>query len=79
MNQLTMNQDIFLGIENIAKQFNLSVDELLEKISQGKLTVIDAEELEDMLDLQDAIHAENNPENQQRISWKTIKENLIKE
>ncbi|HEY9701412.1 MAG TPA: hypothetical protein V6C58_03145, partial [Allocoleopsis sp.] len=66
MNQLTMNQDIFLGIENIAKQFNLSIDELLEKISQGKLTVIDAEELEEMLDLQDAIQAENHPENQER-------------
>jgi hypothetical protein len=76
MNQLTINQNILLGIEDIAKQFNLSVNELLEKISQGKLTIIDPEELEDLLDLKDAIQAENNPENDERVSWEVIKQNL---
>ena len=76
MNQLTINQNILLGIEDIAKQFNLSVNELLEKISQGKLAIIDPEELEDLLDLKDAIQAENNPENEEKVSWEVIKQNL---
>ncbi len=76
MNQLTINQNILLGIEDIAKQFNLSVNELLEKISQGKLAIIDPEELEDLLDLKDAIQAENNPENEEKVFWEVIKQNL---
>jgi hypothetical protein len=29
-----------------------------------------------LLDLRDAIEAENNPENQERIDWDVIKQNL---
>jgi putative heme iron utilization protein len=76
MTQLTISQDIVISIENIANQFNLSVSELLEKISQGQLTIINSDELENLLDLRDAIEAENNPENQERIDWDVIKQNL---
>jgi len=48
----------------------------LEKISQGQLTVIDSEQLDDLIDLQAAIEAENNPENQERVPWELIKQNL---
>ena len=47
MIQVTLSQDILSGISKLADQFNLSVDELLQEISQGKLTVIDTETLED--------------------------------
>ncbi len=76
MTQVTLSQDIFIGISNLADELNLSVDELLKQISQGKLTVIDAEELEDLLDVRDAIIAENDPNNQERISWKDVKKEL---
>lgn len=76
MSQLHISKESLTGIEQIAQDFNLSVNELLEQISQGKLTVIQSEELEDLIDLKDAIAAENNPENQERVSWERIKENL---
>jgi len=76
MSQIDISQENLLRIEQIAKEFNLSVNELLENISQGQLTVIDPEQLEDLIDLQAAIEAENNPENQERVSWEFIKQNL---
>ncbi len=76
MSQITISQEMFIKIEQIAQQFNLSVNELLENISQGQLAVIDSDKLEDLIDLQDAIEAENNPENKERVSWESIKQNL---
>ncbi len=76
MTQVTLSEDIAMGISNLANQFNLSVTELLEQISQGKLTVIDSEDLEDLLDVRDAIIAESNPENQERIPWEDIQKEL---
>ncbi len=76
MSQITISQEMFIKIEQIAQQFNLSVNELLENISQGQLAVIDSDKLEDLIDLQDAIEAENNPENKERVSWEFIKQNL---
>ncbi len=76
MNDLTISAEIVTGIDKIAKHFDLSVRELLENINQGKLIVINPEELEDLIDLQEAKEAENNPLNQERISWDIIKQNL---
>ena len=76
MKQVTLSQDILIGISNLAKELNLSVDELLKQISQGKLTIIDTEELEDLLDIRDAIIAENDPNNQEKIAWEDVKKDL---
>ena len=76
MTQVTLSQDILIGITNLANELNLSVDELLKQISQGKLTVIDVEELEELLDIRDAIIAENDPNNQERIAWEDVKKDL---
>jgi uncharacterized protein YdhG (YjbR/CyaY superfamily) len=76
MSSLIVSSEVFAGISALAQQFNLSVEELLTWISQGKLAVIDAEELEDLLDVRDAILAESDPENQERVSWETVKQEL---
>lgn len=76
MSKIYISQESLSKIEQIAQEFNLSVSELLENISQGQLTVIDSEQLEDLIDLQAAIEAENHPENQERVSWEVIKQNL---
>ena len=76
MIQVTLSQDILSRISKLADQFNLSVDELLQEISQGKLTVIDTETLEDLLDVRDAIISEKDPDNQERVSWEDIKQDL---
>ncbi len=76
MTQVTISHDVLIGITNLANELNLSVNELLQQISQGKLTVIDAEELEDLLDIRDANIAENDPNNQERIAWEDVKKDL---
>lgn len=76
MNKLLVSDEILEGIANLANQLNLSVDGLLEQIVQGNLAIINAEELEDLLDVRDAMIAEDDPENQVRVTWETVKENL---
>lgn len=76
MSSLTVSSEVLAGISTLAQQFNLSIEELLTWISQGKLALIDAEELEDLLDVRDAIIAEADPENQERVSWETVQQEL---
>ncbi len=76
MSSLTVSPEILIGIETLAQQFNLSIEELLSRISQGKLAIINADELEDLLDVRDAILAESHPDNQERISWDFLKQEL---
>ncbi|MGA0197840.1 MAG: hypothetical protein ACO3NK_01725 [Prochlorotrichaceae cyanobacterium] len=76
MSSLTISPEILIGIETLAQQFNLSTEELLSGISQGKLAIINADELEDLLDVRDAILAESHPNNQERISWDLLKQEI---
>lgn len=76
MSSLTISSEVLAGISTLAQQFNLSIEELLTWISQGKLAVIDADELEDLLDVRDAVIAESDPENQERVSWEAVKQEL---
>jgi uncharacterized protein YdhG (YjbR/CyaY superfamily) len=73
MNQLVLSDEILQGISDLANQLNLSIDSLLEQIVKGNLAVVNAEELEDLLDVRDAMIAEAGPENQERVSWETFK------
>lgn len=76
MSPLSISQDILAGLETLAQHFNLSMEEFLSGISQGKLAIIDADELEDLLDVRDAVLAESDPENQERVSWEQVKREL---
>jgi len=76
MSSLSLSQEILTGIETLAQQFNLSTEEFLSGISQGKLAIIDADELEDLLDVRDAVLAESDPENQERVPWQQVKQEL---
>lgn len=76
INQLTISNETLQGMSELAERLNLSINELLEQIVHGKLAVIDKEELEDLLDLQEAILAEADSENQERISWEAVKKEL---
>ena len=64
------------GIKNIAENFNLSISELLDQIGCGSLAIVDSEDLEDYLDLQDALEAEADPDNQERISWEQVQQEI---
>jgi len=76
MNPILLSDEISEGISDLANQLNLSIDGLLEQIVKGKLAIVNAEELEDLLDVRDAMIAEADPENQERVSWETVKQNL---
>ena len=76
MSSLSLSQEILTGIETLAQQFNLSTEEFLSGISQGRLAIIDADELEDLLDVRDAVLAESDPENQERVPWQQVKQEL---
>lgn len=76
MSPLTVSSEVLSGISALAQQFNLTIEELLTWISQGKLAIIDADELEDLLDVRDAVMAESDPENQERIPWEVVKQEL---
>ncbi len=71
--EITLTQEAWTGVETIAAKFNLSVSELFEKVGCKILAIVDPEDLEDYLDLQDALEAESDPENQERIPWKLNK------
>lgn len=76
MSSLTVSGEVLAGISALAQQFNLSTEELLTWISQGKLALIDAEALEDLLDVRDAVAAESDPDNQERVPWVQVKQEL---
>lgn len=76
MNQILLSDEISEGISDLANQLNLSIDGLLEQIVKGNLAIVNAEELEDLLDVRDAMIAEAAPENQECVSWETVKNNL---
>lgn len=57
-------------------RFNLSVSEMLDRVGCGNLAIVDPDRLEDYLDLQDALFAEADPENQERIPWEQVKQEL---
>ena len=76
MNQILLSDETLQGISSLANQLNLSLDGLFEQIVNGNLAVIDAEELEDLLDVKDAMMAEADPKNKERVSWENVKQNL---
>ncbi|WNZ25458.1 hypothetical protein HJG54_23110 [Leptolyngbya sp. NK1-12] len=76
MSSLSVSSEVLDGITALAQQFNLPTEEFLTQIIQGKLVIIDADELEDLLDVKDAILAEADPNNQERVSWGEVKQEL---
>ena len=74
--EVTLSEEAWAGVETVAKKLNLSVSELFEQIGCGLLAIVDSEDLADSLDLQDALEAEADPENQERIPWEQVKQEL---
>lgn len=73
---VTLTETGWAGVQATAQKFNLSVSELFERVGRGQLKVVDLEELEDQLDLQDALEAEAHPDNQEPIAWEQVKQEL---
>lgn len=76
MTPINISTETLQNISSFAEQFNLSLNDFFEQIIQGKLAIVDAGELEDLLDVRDAIAAETDPENTERIPLDTVKQEL---
>lgn len=76
MNNIALSETDLTEINQISQKLKLSVSELIDGINQGKLTIVSTEKLEDLMDLRDAILAESDPENQEKVSWENIKNKL---
>lgn len=76
MSPLSVSNEVLAGITSLAQQFNLPTEEFLSWLVQGKLAIIDADDLEDLLDVKEAILAESVPANQERVDWEEVKQEL---
>ena len=76
MSSLSVSSEVLAGITSLAQQFNLPTEEFLNWLVQGKLAIIDADDLEDLLDVKEAILAESDPANQERVDWEEVKQEL---
>ena len=76
MTRIQLANHTWNQLSDLAKQRNLSLNDFLEKIVQGQLAIIDADELEDLRDLHDAIVAESDPDNAKTIPWEVVKQEL---
>lgn len=76
MTPINISTETLQNISSFAEQFNLSLNDFFEQIIQGKLAIVDAGELEDLLDVRDAIAAETDPENIERIPLDIVKQEL---
>jgi SepF-like predicted cell division protein (DUF552 family) len=74
--EINLTQEAWREIEKVAQKHNLSVSELFEQIGNGNLAIVDSEDLEDYLDLQEALAAEAEEENQERVPWEQVKQEL---
>ncbi|MBJ7900174.1 MAG: hypothetical protein GC158_09695 [Cyanobacteria bacterium RI_101] len=76
MTNIQLANETWEALSALAEQRHLSIPDFLEKITQGQLAVIDIEELEDLMDAQDVILAESDPENGEAIPWEQAKREL---
>jgi len=76
LHRLTVTPTGWNGVQAVASKHGFSVSELLEKLGRELLVAIDSEELEEILDLQDALVAEANPENREHVPWEQVKKEL---
>jgi hypothetical protein len=74
--QLILNDEVWLGVRSVAESLEVSVPELLEKISSQQLIVIEAEKLEDLLDTIDGLEGLLSAETEGTVSWEDVKAEL---
>ncbi|OIP68360.1 MAG: hypothetical protein AUK43_15970 [Oscillatoriales cyanobacterium CG2_30_40_61] len=73
---LILNDEVWLGVQSVAESLEVSIPELLEKISSQQLIVIEAEKLEDLLDTIDGLEGLLSAETEGTVPWEDIKAEL---
>ena len=73
---VTLSDDGWEGVKNVADGLDISVSELLEKIGSGELAVLEAEELEDLLDTIDGLEGLLSAKEEGTVPWEKVKAEL---
>ena len=73
---VTLSDNGWEGVKNIANALDISVSELLEKIGGGELAVLEAEELEDLLDTIDGLEGLLSAKEEGTVPWEQVKAEL---
>ncbi|HAO10443.1 MAG TPA: hypothetical protein DCQ51_04500 [Planktothrix sp. UBA8407] len=73
---LILNDEVWLGVQSVAESLEVSVPELLGKISSKQLIVIEAEKLEDLLDTIDGLEGLLSAKAEATVSWEDVKAEL---
>ncbi len=74
LHRLTVTPTGWEGVQAIASTYGISVSQLLEKLGRKQLVVVDLEQLEDRLDLEDALEALS--ESDERIGYEQFRQEL---
>jgi uncharacterized protein YidB (DUF937 family) len=53
--EVSLTENSWLGIQSLSERTGLSISELLEQLGSGELVLVNPEQLEDALDLQEAL------------------------
>ncbi len=76
--EVSMTENSWLGIQSISKQTGLSISELLEQLGSGELVLVNPKQLEDALDLQEALLtlAEAEATQEKPMDWEEFETEL---
>lgn len=74
--EIILSDEVWLGVQSVAQPLQVSVPELLEKISSQQFVVIEAEQWEDALDTIDGLEGLLSAEKEGTVSWEQVKAEL---
>ena len=71
--EIILSDEVWVGVQSVAQRLQVSVPELLEKISSQQFVVIEAEQWEDALDTIDGLEGLLSAEKEDTVSWEQVK------
>ena len=74
--EVILSDEVWLGVQAVAQHLQVSVPELLEKISSQQFIVVEAEQWEDLLDTIDGLEGLLSVEKEGTVSWEQVKAEL---
>lgn len=74
--EIILSDEVWLGVHSVAQRLQVSIPELLEKISSQQFVVVEAEKWEDLLDTIDGLEGLLSAEEEGTVSWEQVKAEL---
>lgn len=74
--EVTLSEKAWAKVQFIAAELKVSVSELLERVGQGELVIMDAEKIEDLLDTIDGLEGLLEAKEEGTVPWEEVKAEL---